>query len=204
MSGLKRGDTIYFPQDCWICCVEMYTKWEMYEHLYSEHNSQTWFHCPQCPKLSASAKARDFHVGQTHSEPSDPVTSPAAPAVPAGRLCRSPPVPGSAARPRRLQEAKKSKVSRTQTSPAHCDICGKSVLSRNLKRHKASKHSDKTVPCEVEDCKTKFCEYRPDEVKAHMENVHRGVLFFCSNCQSKFTRKSNMINHTKACHGKNK
>ena len=164
------------------------------------------FRCPKCPQVLASSWSVDSHDDQAHSVPV--VTLPDSPVAPAGRPRRAVSIPDFAARiglQKKVMKPRKLKTTQQKLKSVNCDLCGILITEkRNLKRHKDSKHSNKSLSCTELGCSSKFHENSKDELKAHIENIHRGVFFSCPHCDSRFTRQSNMRTHVKESHKKKK
>ncbi|KAL7052389.1 hypothetical protein ACKWTF_004859 [Chironomus riparius] len=81
-----------------------------------------------------------------------------------------------------------------------CDICDKRYLTKHLLSiHKKSHANLKEFKCQNENCL--FETNSPYDLNNHIKRIHNPTRpFKCSECDKKFKRRCDMINHKKSVH----
>ena len=95
------------------------------------------------------------------------------------------------------RESRTSKVSSGKSKQsAECNICGKSITTKNMARHMEKHTGKKKFQCEI--CQASF--FQKTHLKNHIVLHENGEYHECKDCQQKFLRKSDLQKHQKSVH----
>ena len=93
------------------------------------------------------------------------------------------------------KESLKSKIKSKQT--ADCNICGKSITTKNMARHMEKHTGKKKFQCNI--CHASF--FQKTHLKNHIVLHENGECHQCQECKQKFLRKTDLQKHCKTVHG---
>lgn len=79
---------------------------------------------------------------------------------------------------------------------ADCNICGKSITTKNMARHMEKHTGKKKFQCEI--CQASF--FQKTHLKNHVVLHENGEYHECKECQQKFLRKTDLQKHQKSVH----
>ena len=79
---------------------------------------------------------------------------------------------------------------------ADCNICGKSITTKNMARHMEKHTGKKKFQCEI--CQASF--FQKTHLKNHIVLHENGEYHECKECQQKFLRKTDLQKHQKSVH----
>jgi hypothetical protein len=79
---------------------------------------------------------------------------------------------------------------------AECNICGKSITTKNMARHMEKHTGKKKFQCEI--CQASF--FQKTHLKNHIVLHENGEYHECKECQQKFLRKTDLQKHQKSVH----
>eukprot|EP00088_Acartia_fossae_P023320 TRINITY_DN2436_c0_g1_i10.p1 TRINITY_DN2436_c0_g1~~TRINITY_DN2436_c0_g1_i10.p1 ORF type:complete len:616 (-),score=97.87 TRINITY_DN2436_c0_g1_i10:160-2007(-) len=80
-----------------------------------------------------------------------------------------------------------------------CDLCNSKYSTKlGLSRHKKSHTAPESIACTEDGCE--YVTSRPDNLKHHVEKVHRGIRWPCKQCDYVGGYKSDLNRHIKVTH----
>ena len=95
------------------------------------------------------------------------------------------------------RESRNSKVNSGKSKQsAECNICGKSITTKNMARHMEKHTGKKKFQCEI--CQASF--FQKTHLKNHIVLHENGEYHECKDCQQKFLRKTDLQKHQKSVH----
>jgi len=94
------------------------------------------------------------------------------------------------------RESSRCKISSKSKQSADCNICGKSITTKNMARHMEKHTGKKKFQCEI--CQASF--FQKTHLKNHIVLHENGEYHECEECKQKFLRKADLQKHQKTIH----
>ena len=92
-------------------------------------------------------------------------------------------------------DSKKQSMAKSKQT-ADCNICGKSITTKNMARHMEKHTGKKKFQCDI--CQASF--FQKTHLKNHIVLHENGESYECVECNQKFLRKTDLQRHQKTVH----